>query len=96
MEKEHNHEIDLAFSSLLPAHRQLNVHMRRQLEANDIAGIRPRKNVLLCEVQSAGPPNLGCLPKDYTNYIRAKRRLRLRVGDAEAIRKMFARLQLKN
>ncbi|KAL8498392.1 hypothetical protein ACS0TY_021638 [Phlomoides rotata] len=75
MEKEDNHEIDPAFSPLMPANRQVNdVHMRRQLEANNIVGIRPCKNVRLCEVQSGGPQNLGCLPKDCTNYIEARRR----------------------
>ncbi|KAL8521256.1 hypothetical protein ACS0TY_011699 [Phlomoides rotata] len=41
MVTEHNHEIDPTFSPLMPAHRQLNVHMKRQLEANDIAGGYP-------------------------------------------------------
>ncbi|KAL8462461.1 hypothetical protein ACS0TY_033475 [Phlomoides rotata] len=45
MVTEHNHEIDQTFSPLMPAHRQLNVHMKRQLEANDIADGRLR-NVL--------------------------------------------------
>ncbi|KAL8464345.1 hypothetical protein ACS0TY_034028 [Phlomoides rotata] len=33
------------------AHRKIGVHMKRQLEANDIAIIRPSKNIHLCEVQ---------------------------------------------
>ncbi|KAL8514555.1 hypothetical protein ACS0TY_013593 [Phlomoides rotata] len=41
MVTKHNHEIDPTFSPLMPAHRQLNVHMKRQLEANDIAGGYP-------------------------------------------------------
>ncbi|KAL8530755.1 hypothetical protein ACS0TY_007701 [Phlomoides rotata] len=45
MVTEHNHEIDPTFSPLMPAHRQLNVHMKRQLEANDIAVI-PSEEVL--------------------------------------------------
>ncbi|KAL8463140.1 hypothetical protein ACS0TY_033970 [Phlomoides rotata] len=65
MVTEHNHEIDPSFSPLMPAHRQLNVHMKRQLEANDIAGDQ-------------------------------RRRLRLGDGDAEAIRQLFCRLQLKD
>ncbi|KAL8529660.1 hypothetical protein ACS0TY_006914 [Phlomoides rotata] len=39
MVTEHNYEIDPTFSPLTLAHRQLNVHMKRQLEANDITGI---------------------------------------------------------
>ncbi|KAL8506797.1 hypothetical protein ACS0TY_017625 [Phlomoides rotata] len=80
----------------MPAHRQLRVNSRRQLEANDIVGLRPCKNVRLCEVQCGGPQNLGCLTKDYRNYIEERRRLRLGEGDPEAIRQMFARLQLND
>ncbi|KAL8459868.1 hypothetical protein ACS0TY_031684 [Phlomoides rotata] len=96
MVTEHNHEIDPTFSPLMPAHRQLNVHMKRQLEANDIAGIRPCKNVRICEVQSGGPQNLGCLPRDCRNFVDQRRRLRISDGDAEAIRQLFCRLQLKD
>ncbi|KAL8548964.1 hypothetical protein ACS0TY_008015 [Phlomoides rotata] len=96
MVNEHNHEIDPSFSPLMVAHRQLHIHIRRQLEANDIAGIRPCKNIRLLEVQSGGPKNLGCLPKDCRNFIEERRRLRLGDGDAKVIRKMFATLQMKD
>ncbi|KAL8535890.1 hypothetical protein ACS0TY_011510 [Phlomoides rotata] len=96
MVNEHNHEIDPTFSPLVAAHRHLDIHIRRQLEANDITGIRPCKNVRLLEVQSGGPENLGCLSKDWRNFIEERRRLRLGDGDAEDIRKMFATLQLKD
>ncbi|KAL8531269.1 hypothetical protein ACS0TY_008044 [Phlomoides rotata] len=85
MVSEHNHEIDPTFSLLMPAHRYVNVHMKRILEANDIAGIRERKNVRICEVQSGGPQNLGCLPRDCRNFFDQRRRLRFGDGDAEAI-----------
>ncbi|KAL8518307.1 hypothetical protein ACS0TY_009609 [Phlomoides rotata] len=45
MVTEHNHEIDPTFSPLMPAHMQLNVHMKRQLETNDITD-RCLRNVL--------------------------------------------------
>ncbi|KAL8507244.1 hypothetical protein ACS0TY_017966 [Phlomoides rotata] len=93
---EHNHEIDPSYSILMPAHRRIPVHMRRQLEANNIASIRPCKNVRLCEVQSSGPMNLGCSPKDCRNFIDHRRRLRLGEGDTEAIHRMFARIQQKD
>ncbi|KAL8542499.1 hypothetical protein ACS0TY_003385 [Phlomoides rotata] len=80
----------------MPAHMQLNVHMKRRLEANNIAGIRPCKNVRICEVQSGGPQNLGYLPRDCRNFIDQRRRLRIGDGDAEAIRQLFCRLQLKD
>ncbi|KAL8512121.1 hypothetical protein ACS0TY_018539 [Phlomoides rotata] len=92
MVNEHNHEIYPTFSPLMAAHRHLDIHIRRQLEADDIAGVRPCKNVRLLKVQSGGPKNLGCLPKDCRNFIEERRRLRLGDGDAEAIRKMFATL----
>ncbi|KAL6579926.1 hypothetical protein OROMI_007950 [Orobanche minor] len=93
---EHNHILDPNFSILMPGHRKLTIHMKRQLEAKDIAGIRPCKNVHLLEVQSGGPMKLGCIPKDCRNYIEERRRLRLGDGDAEAIRKTFASMQLKD
>lgn len=96
METKHNHVIDPAFSPLMPAHRHLSINMKRQLEANDIAGIRTCKNVRLCEVQCGGPQNLGCLPKDCRNFVEQRRRLRLGEGDAEAVRQLFVRLQLKD
>ncbi|KAL8542525.1 hypothetical protein ACS0TY_003404 [Phlomoides rotata] len=70
--------------------------MKRQMESNNIAGIRPCKNVRLCEVQSGGPMNSGCSPKDNRNFIDHRRRLRLGEGDEEAIRRMFARIQQKD
>ncbi|KAL8473291.1 hypothetical protein ACS0TY_030211 [Phlomoides rotata] len=47
-------------------------------------------------VQSSGPQNLGCLPRDCRNFVDQRRRLRLGDGDAEAIRQLFCRLQLKD
>ncbi|KAL8469308.1 hypothetical protein ACS0TY_032216 [Phlomoides rotata] len=81
---KHNHEIDPTFSPLMSAHMQLNVHMKRQIEANDIASFRLCKNMKICEVQSGGPQNLGCLPRDCMNFVDQRRRLRLGNGDAEA------------
>ncbi|XP_058006730.1 protein FAR-RED IMPAIRED RESPONSE 1-like [Hevea brasiliensis] len=89
----HNHELEPSMSRLMVAHRSLNMDMKRRLEANDIAGIRPTKSIRLLEVQAGGPENLSCLSKDCRNFIERKRRLRLGDGDAEAIRKLFVRMQ---
>ncbi|XP_058006625.1 protein FAR-RED IMPAIRED RESPONSE 1-like [Hevea brasiliensis] len=89
----HNHELEPSMSRLMVAHRSLNMDMKRRLEANDIAGIRPGKSIRLLEVQAGGPENLSCLSKDCRNFIERKRRLRLGDGDAEAIRKLFVRMQ---
>ncbi|XP_021673133.2 protein FAR-RED IMPAIRED RESPONSE 1-like [Hevea brasiliensis] len=88
----HNHELEPSMSRLMVAHRSLNMDMKRRLEANDIAGIRPAKSIRLLEVQSGGPKNLSCLSKDCRNFIEQKRRLRLGDGDVEAIRKLFVRM----
>ena len=75
------------------AHRKLNPSIKRTLEAFDITGIRPCKSMRMVQVQSGGPANVGCLSKDMRNYIHSQRRLRLGDGDAEAIRKMFVKMQ---
>ncbi|KAH6792035.1 hypothetical protein C2S52_002512 [Perilla frutescens var. hirtella] len=80
----------------MPAHRSISVQMKRQLEANDRAGLRPCKSIRLLEVQSGGPNNLGCLPKDCRNFIEERRRLRLGEGDAEVVRNLFVRLKAKD
>ncbi|KAF2305092.1 hypothetical protein GH714_001746 [Hevea brasiliensis] len=89
----HNHELEPSMSRLMVAHRSLNMDMKRRLEVNDIAGIRPAKSIRLLEVQAGGPENLSCLSKECRNFIERKRRLRLGDGDAEAIRKLFVRMQ---
>ncbi|XP_058002193.1 protein FAR-RED IMPAIRED RESPONSE 1-like [Hevea brasiliensis] len=88
----HNHELEPSMSRLMVAHRSLNMDMKRRLEANDIAGIRPAKSIRLLEVQAGGPENLSCLSKDCRNFIERKRRLRLGDGDAEAIRKLLSNI----
>ncbi|KAF2283949.1 hypothetical protein GH714_017528 [Hevea brasiliensis] len=54
---------------------------------------KPAKSIRLLEVQAGGPENLSCLSKDCQNFIERKRRLRLGDGNAEAIRKLFVRMQ---
>lgn len=39
-------------SILMPNHININVHMKRVLQANDISGIRLSKNVRLSEIQT--------------------------------------------
>ncbi|XP_050212818.2 protein FAR-RED IMPAIRED RESPONSE 1-like [Mercurialis annua] len=80
-------------SCLMVGHRSLTINLKRQLEANDIAGVRPSKSVRMLQVQAGGPNNIGCLPKDCRNFIESRRRLRLGEGDAEAIRKLFMTMQ---
>ncbi|KAL8534835.1 hypothetical protein ACS0TY_010749 [Phlomoides rotata] len=65
--------------------RKIDVHMKRLLEANDMADIGPSKNIRLCEVQAGGPDKIIFIPRDCRNFIDDRRRFRLGVGDAEVI-----------
>ncbi|KAK9125218.1 hypothetical protein Scep_014064 [Stephania cephalantha] len=105
---EHNHELIPDLSFFMRGHRELNAHMKRQLQANERAcirpsksiimlqiqeGGRPSKSIIMLQIQEGGPKNLGCTSKDCRNIIDASKRLGLEEGDAEAIRKLFLTMQ---
>ena len=90
---EHNYPTGPSLSRFMPTHRNLTPAMKRTLEALDIAGIRPCNNIRLFEVGASGPENLSCLSKDYRNFIDQRRRFRISNRDAEAIRKLFFKMQ---
>ncbi|XP_042051332.1 protein FAR-RED IMPAIRED RESPONSE 1-like [Salvia splendens] len=96
VELGHNHDLDPNMTALMASHRSLSMRMKRQLEENDIAGIRVCENIRLVEVQSGGPDKLGATPRDCRNFINERRRLRLGDGDANAIHKLFSSLQKKD
>ncbi|GFQ01466.1 protein far-red impaired response 1 [Phtheirospermum japonicum] len=79
----HNHALDPKMTRMMPSHRNLTLEMKRNLEANDIAGIRPSKSIRLLEVQKG----------DCRNFFESNRRLRLGKGDAHAIQNLFMKLQ---
>ncbi|KAK9121232.1 hypothetical protein Syun_018849 [Stephania yunnanensis] len=83
---EHNHELIPDLSFFMRGHRELNARMKRQLQANGRAGIRPSKSIRMLQIQEGWPKNLGCTSKDCRSFIDASRRLGLEEGDAEAIR----------
>ncbi|KAF2299297.1 hypothetical protein GH714_031377 [Hevea brasiliensis] len=72
----HIHQLDPSMSRFMARHKCLSNGVKRSLEANDIAGIRPSKSIRLLEVQSSGPEKMGCLLKDCRNFIYNRRRLR--------------------
>ncbi|KAK9092746.1 hypothetical protein Syun_027657 [Stephania yunnanensis] len=49
---EHNHELIPNLSRFMRGHRKMSMHVKRQLDANDIAGIRPCKSIRMLQVQS--------------------------------------------
>ncbi|XP_057986683.1 protein FAR-RED IMPAIRED RESPONSE 1-like [Hevea brasiliensis] len=85
---------DPSMSRFMTHHRGLSNIVKRSLEANDIARIRPSKSIRLLEVQFGGPEKMGCFPKNCRNFVNSRRMLRLDDEDAESIRKLFCRLQV--
>ncbi|XP_031258569.1 protein FAR-RED IMPAIRED RESPONSE 1-like [Pistacia vera] len=96
VQTNHNHDLDPSICRLMARHKNLNLEVRRNLEANDIAGIRPCKSIRLLEIQFGGLENLICLSKDCHNFIEKNRKLRLGEGDVESIHQLFLRMQQKD
>ncbi|WMV36044.1 hypothetical protein MTR67_029429 [Solanum verrucosum] len=93
---EHNHELQPSLSRFLSCHRKISKALKRNLEAHDIAGIRPAKNIRLLKVQARGPNRMACTPKDCQNYIFQQCRMRTLSCDVAAIQKFFASMQMKD
>ncbi|XP_031251692.1 protein FAR1-RELATED SEQUENCE 6-like [Pistacia vera] len=53
VQTNHNHDLDTSMCRLMAGHKNLNPEVRRNREANDIAGFRPCKSTRLLEVQYA-------------------------------------------
>ncbi|XP_049368959.1 protein FAR1-RELATED SEQUENCE 4-like [Solanum verrucosum] len=93
---EHNHELQPYLARFFGCHKKTSKALKRNLEAYDIAGIRPAKSIRLLEVQTSGPDRMGCTPKDCRNYILQQRMMRTLSCDAAAIQKFFALMQMKD
>ncbi|XP_031280491.1 protein FAR1-RELATED SEQUENCE 5-like [Pistacia vera] len=94
---DHNHELSSPSKTrFFKANRIIKPYVKRKLEVNDRAGIRPNKNFNSFVVEAGGPENFPFLQKDCRNYIEKVRRLRLGVGDASAIQKYFLKMQNEN
>ncbi|KAG5576940.1 hypothetical protein H5410_057074 [Solanum commersonii] len=93
---EHNHELQPSLARFFGCHRKISKALKRNLEAYDIAGIRPAKSIRLLEVQEGGPDRMGCTPKDYRYYIFQQCRMMTLSCDAAAIQKFFALMQIKD
>ncbi|EEF28139.1 conserved hypothetical protein [Ricinus communis] len=52
--RNHNHDLQPDMSILMAGHRKISIHMKRQLEVNDITSVRPGKNVKMLEIQAGG------------------------------------------
>ncbi|XP_031276615.1 protein FAR-RED IMPAIRED RESPONSE 1-like [Pistacia vera] len=94
---DHNHELNSPTKSrYFKSNRIIQPYVKRKLEVNDRAGIRPNKNFNSMLVEAGDAENFPFLQKDCRNYIEKVRRLRLGVGDAFAIQKDFLKMQNEN
>ncbi|XP_031250270.1 protein FAR1-RELATED SEQUENCE 6-like [Pistacia vera] len=93
---EHNHElISLRKSRFFKSNRFIQAHVKRKVEVNDRARIKPSKN-FNSVVEARGVENLSFLQNDCRNYIEKVRRIRLGDGDAFALHKYFLKMQKDN
>ncbi|XP_038707340.1 protein FAR-RED IMPAIRED RESPONSE 1-like [Tripterygium wilfordii] len=92
----HNHVLSPSQSRFFICNREINPHVQRQLEINDIAGIRPNKSHSAQVIGAGGHENLTFLQKDTRNLIAKVRRLRMGEGDAKALQSYFDKMQSKN
>ncbi|XP_038680234.1 protein FAR-RED IMPAIRED RESPONSE 1-like [Tripterygium wilfordii] len=92
----HNHAMSPTQSRYFSCNRDINTHVKRQLEINDIAGIRPNKSHNAQVIGAGGHENLHFLEQDTRNLLVKVRRLRLGEGDANAIQSYFMKMQSHN
>ncbi|KAL6545306.1 hypothetical protein OROGR_009180 [Orobanche gracilis] len=93
---DHNHGLSPTKSRFQRSHKTLDSYSKRRLELNDCAGIPMNKNFHSLVVEARGYENLQFDERDCRNYIAKVRQLRLGVGDAEALRNYFLRMQRRN
>ncbi|KAJ8562430.1 hypothetical protein K7X08_011721 [Anisodus acutangulus] len=94
--RNHIHQLDSIMSRQMTGHISISKSVKRILEANDRADLRPCKSVRLLEVQSDGPENMSCTPKDCRNYIKQQRRLQMLEGDANTLCQFFSDMHMKD
>ncbi|XP_068660353.1 protein FAR1-RELATED SEQUENCE 6-like [Aristolochia californica] len=93
---EHSHEMSPSKSRCFKCTRVLDPHAKKQMENNNQEGIRPRKSSSYLTRQRRGLQNLPCRSKKCKDDADKAKRLRLGVGDAEAILQYFSKAQKKN
>nr|XP_043625847.1 protein FAR1-RELATED SEQUENCE 6-like [Erigeron canadensis] len=71
----------------------MDPYSKRRLELNDAAGIPLNKNFHSLVIEAQGYENLHFGERDCRNFIAKVRLLRLGIGDAEALRNYFVRMQ---
>ena len=64
-----------------------------RLQHNDLLGMRPRTSIRLVVTAESGHDEISCSPIDCREFIEEDRNRQLGEGDAEAIYRMFFRMQ---
>ncbi|KAL6502586.1 hypothetical protein OROHE_024239 [Orobanche hederae] len=93
---DHNHGLSPTKSRFQRSHKIFDPYSKRRLKLNDCAGIPMNKNFHSLVVEARGYENLQFDERDCRNYIGKVRQLTLGVGDAEALRNYFLRMQRRN
>ncbi|XP_038717244.1 protein FAR-RED IMPAIRED RESPONSE 1-like [Tripterygium wilfordii] len=76
-EDVHNHDLSPSHSRFFTCNREINPSMKRQLEIDDIAGIRPNKSFNSFVIGADGHDNIQFLERDIRNLLARTRRLHL-------------------
>ncbi|KAI8539742.1 hypothetical protein RHMOL_Rhmol09G0206400 [Rhododendron molle] len=74
----------------------LEEHVKRRLELNDKAGIKPGKTYNALQIEAGGHDKVPYSKKTCRNHLDKQRRLRLVEGDAEAMHRYFIKMQADN
>ncbi|KAL4592423.1 hypothetical protein LXL04_005417 [Taraxacum kok-saghyz] len=93
---EHNHALSPKKSRFQRSHKKMDSYAKRRLELNDYAGIPLNKSFHSLVVEAKGYDKLPFGETDCRSYIAKVRQLRLGLGDAEALRNYFVRMQRRS
>ncbi|XP_042443240.1 protein FAR1-RELATED SEQUENCE 5-like isoform X1 [Zingiber officinale] len=92
--KEHNHYLSSPNKThLYRSHRNISSSAAIQIEMASDVGIHPKASHDLMVKQVGGRDNLGFIPQDYNNYLRAKRTRNIRVGDTGGVLEYLQKMQ---
>ncbi|MED6135084.1 hypothetical protein PIB30_117586 [Stylosanthes scabra] len=93
---EHSHPCSTHQAQMLPQHRQLRMHVRRVIDNNDEAGIRPRKIYQSLVAIIEGREELNFIEKDVRNHVMGEVCNISEEEDAKELGKYFLRMKEQN
>ncbi|RYQ84743.1 hypothetical protein Ahy_B10g104222 [Arachis hypogaea] len=92
----HSHSCCPNQAEMLKQHRKLSMSVRRTIENNEKAGIRPSKTYQSFVAAAGGYRDLNFIEKDVRNYITREVRNILELDDAKEFGKYLLRMKEKN